>query len=156
MIRTAETSDYTEMDVVFRASATALCVRDYDINTVLDWVGDARPERFVKSAKDGCSQYVKIVADKVACFGELNIGKELLLSLFVSPEYAGKGIGQDMIEFLFAKASDAGVKILKVDSSLNAANFYLRNGFVEQSKGDFTTQNGVVLGSVKMERVLST
>jgi len=79
-----------------------------------------------------------------------------LLSLFVSPDHAGKGIGQDMIKFLFKKASDAGVKVLKVDSSLNAANFYLRNGFVELSKNDFTTQNGVVLGSMKMECILDT
>jgi len=94
--------------------------------------------------------------NKIICFGELNIEKQLLLSLFVMPEYAGKGIGQEMIEFLFTKASNAGIKILKVDSSLNAVNFYRRNGFVEKSKSDFTTQNGVVLESIKMECILST
>ena len=156
MIRVAEQSDYTDMDSVFRASVEALCVRDYDRKTVLDWVGEARPERFVHSANDGCTQYVKVLKDKIACFGELNIEKQLLLSLFVSPEYAGQGIGKEMIEFLFTKASDAGIKVLKLDSSLNAANFYLRNGFVEQSKSDFTTQNGVVLKSIKMECILST
>jgi N-acetylglutamate synthase-like GNAT family acetyltransferase len=156
MIRVASKSDYTEMDSVFRSSAEALCVRDYDNKTVLDWVGEARPERFVHSANDGCTQYVKVLENKVTCFGELNIEKQLLLSLFVSPDYAGKGMGQEMIEFLFAKASEAGIKILKVDSSLNAANFYCRNGFVEQSKSDFTTQNGVVLASIKMECVLNT
>ena len=156
MILVTNKSDYIEMDSVFRASAEALCVRDYDSQTVLDWVGEARPERFVDSANDGCTQYVKVLENKVTCFGELNIEKQLLLSLFVLPDYAGKGIGQEMIEFLLTKASDAGIKILKVDSSLNAANFYLRNGFVEHSKSDFTTQNGVVLESVKMECVLST
>jgi len=75
MIRRAETSDYAEMDAVFRASATALCIRDYDNKKVLDWVGVANPERFVISANHGCTQYVKILADKVVCFGELNIAK---------------------------------------------------------------------------------
>jgi GNAT superfamily N-acetyltransferase len=156
MIRVANQSDYIEMDSVFRASAKALCISAYDSQTVLDWVGEARPERFVQSAKEGCTQYVNIVENKVTCFGELNISKQLLLSLFVMPEYAGMGIGQEMIQFLLTKASEAGIKTLKLDSSLNAANFYLRNGFVEQSKSDFTTQNGIVLESIKMECVLST
>ena len=156
MIRVADKSDYTEMDAVFRSSAEALCIRDYDSKVVLDWVGEARPERFILSANAGCTQYVKILKGEISCFGELNIEKQLLLSLFVSPDHAGKGIGQEMIEFLFTKASAAGIKVLKVDSSLNAANFYLRNGFVERSKSDFTTQNGVVLESIKMECALST
>lgn len=111
------------MDVVFRASAEALCVRDYDSQTVLDWIGEARPERFVHSANDGCTQYVKVLENKETCFSELNMEKQLLLSLFVSPDYAGKGVGQEMIEFIFTKAIEAGIKVLKVDSSLNAANF---------------------------------
>ena len=156
MIRIANKSDYIDMDSVFRSSAEALCVRDYDSKTVLDWVGEANPERFVQSANDGCVQYVKVLEGRIVCFGELNIEKQLLLSLFVSPDCAGKGHGQKMIEFLLTKASEAGIKILKVDSSLNAANFYLRNGFMEQSKSDFTTQNGVVLESIKMECDLST
>jgi len=155
MIRTAEIDDYIEMDSVFRASVEALCVRDYDRKTVLDWVGEARPERFTVSANDGCIQFVKILDDKVACFGELNIEKQLLLSLFVSPDFAGQGIGKEMLGFLITKASDAGIKVVKIDSSLNAANFYLRNGFVEKNKSDFTTQNGVVLSSIQMECVLS-
>ncbi|PKI16031.1 GNAT family N-acetyltransferase [Colwellia sp. 12G3] len=156
MIRVAHKSDYTDMDSVFRSSAEALCIRDYDSKTVLDWVGEANPERFVQSANNGCVQYVKVLENRVVCFGELNIEKQLLLSLFVSPDCVGKGIGQKMIEFLFIKANKAGIKILKVDSSLNAANFYLRNGFVEQSKSNFTTRNGVVLESIKMECALST
>ncbi len=156
MIRVADKSDYVDMDSVFRSSAQSLCIRDYDSKLVLSWVGEARPERFELSSKDGCTQYVKILNGIIACFGELNIKKQLLLSLFVSPDYAGQGIGQEMIEFLFVKARAAGIKVLKVDSSLNAANFYLRNGFVEISKCDFTTQSGVVLESIKMESELST
>jgi len=155
MIRIADKSDYVEMDSVFRSSAQSLCIRDYDSKVVLDWVGEARPARFELSSKDGCTQYVKVVDGVIACFGELNIEKQLLHSLFVSPDYAGQGIGQEMIEFLLAKARAAAIKFLKVDSSLNAANFYLRNGFVELSKSDFTTQSGVVLESIKMECPLS-
>jgi len=156
MIRIAVNTDYIEMDEVFRASAKALCIREYGRKTVLDWAGEARPERFTHSAPEGCGQYVKVLKNKIVCFAELNIEKQLLLSLFVSPNHAGKGLGQEMLEYIFAKASAAGIKVLHVDSSLNAANFYLRNGFIKQSKSDFTTSNGTVLKSIKMSRVLSS
>ena len=86
----------------------------------------------------------------------INIEKQLLVSLFVSPEYAGKGMGQEMIEYLFEKARAAGVKFLLVDSSLNAVEFYSRNGFVERSKSEFKTQSGVVMESVQMDCALCT
>ena len=156
MIRVADKLDYVDMDSVFRCSAETLCLRDYDSKVLQDWVGEGQPERFELSANDGCTQYVKILKGIIVCFGELNIEKQLLLSLFVSPDFAGKGIGQEMIEFLFTKASAAGIKVLKVDSSLKAANFYFRNGFVDLSKYNFTTQNGVVLESIKTECALST
>ena len=40
MIRAAERSDYEAMDSVFRASAKALCVRNYDRKTFEEWAGD--------------------------------------------------------------------------------------------------------------------
>lgn len=156
MIRVAETSDYKEMDAVFRASAKALCIKEYGSQTIEAWAGEAKPERFVHSAEEGSEQYVTLLGGKVVCFGELNIEKQLLLSLFVSPEHAGKGVGQEMIEFLLGKARSAGVKVLRVDSSVNAAKFYARNDFIEKSKSEFATQSGVVLESVKMECALST
>lgn len=146
MIRIAETADYVAMDTVFRASTKAFCVKDYGSKTIEAWAGEPWPERFVVSLEQGCQQYVTLVANNLACFGELNIKKQLLLSLFVSPEHAG----QEMIKFLFAKAITAGIKVLHVNSSLNAANFYLRNGFIEQSRSEFTTQGGTVLESIKM------
>ena len=156
MIRVAKKSDYEKMDSIFRASVKALCIREYDKKTIFDWAGKPKPERFVLNAQNGCTQYVKVLGDHVACFVELHLEKQLLVSLFVSPNYVGMEIGKEMIEFLIIKARNAGIKILKLDSSINAVNFYLRNGFIEKNKRDFTTQNGVVLESINMECVLST
>ena len=150
MIREAKHSDYKEMDAVFRASAKQLCVRDYDTDKIAIWAGKSWPERFIRSANDGCKHYVKILEEKIICFGSLNYDKDLLEALFVDPAYAGQGVGVEMLNFLFEQAQKVGIKELHVDSSLNAVNFYARHDFVEQSKADFTTQSGVVLDSVKM------
>ncbi|NVJ59486.1 MAG: GNAT family N-acetyltransferase [Gammaproteobacteria bacterium] len=150
MIRRAENSDYEEMDLVFRESAKALCIRNYEESKVLDWVGQPWAERFVESAAKGNDQFVKISNGKVVCFAELNTENSKLNSIFVLPDYAGKGIGQEMLNFLFCRAKEAGLQHLKLDASLNAVNFYQRNGFKQQGVSEFTTQNGVVLDSVQM------
>ena len=54
------------------------------------------------------------------------------------------------------KATKAGVKTLRLDSSLNAVNFYARNGFVEKKKSEFMSNSGIILQSVIMERTLCT
>ena len=154
MIRAAVKDDYIEMDVVFRSSAQQLCVEAYGYDKVDAWVGQPCPERFVLGEKNGDEQYVLLLAGKVICFGAINVKKQLLDSLFVAPSHIGSGVGSELLEFLIERATKAGVKNLRLDSSLNAVNFYARNGFVEQRKSEYITKNGVTLKSVIMERAL--
>jgi len=150
MIRKAKPTDYSSMDSVFRSSAEKLCVASYNREVIEAWAGKCWPERFARGADDGNQQYVLLMEGNVVCFGSL------LVSLFVSPEYAGQGLGQQMIEFLFDVAKSTGVEVLRLDSSLNAVDFYLRNGFKETGRGDYKTQNGVLMESVQMECNLCT
>ena len=156
MIRAAVKDDYIEMDAVFRASAQQLCVEAYGSDIVNAWAGQPRPERFVLGVENGDEQYVLLLDGKVICFGAINIDKQLLESLFVAPSHVSSGVGSELLEFLIERAIKAGVKILRLDSSLNAVNFYARNGFVEQRKSEFMSKSGVMLKSVIMERTLCT
>ena len=131
MIREATPSDYEAMETVFRTSAQHLCRDSYDAQIISEWTGEHWPERFAKSADEGNEQYVLLQNQQVVCFGSLNLEKRLLVSLFVHADVAGQGLGQKMIEFLFATAKRQGVEHLTLDSSLNAAKFYAKNGFVE-------------------------
>lgn len=156
MIREAKKYDYAEMDSIFRASVKALCIKEYERSKVMSWANRAWPERFIQSANEGNKQYVKVYNGEIICFGELNLAKATLQSLFVSPDFAGKGIAQEMIAFLLQKSRDCGLTHLTLDSSLNAVNFYRRHGFTEYQRSEFTTQNGVILPSVKMKCSLNT
>ena len=156
MIRNAVTDDYIEMDVLFRTSAQELCVEAYSRDIVDAWVGSPQPERFVLGAESDVEQYVLLQESKIVCFGSINIEKQLLVSLFVAPSHIGTGIGSTLLKFLIKRATNAGVKTLRLDSSLNAVNFYLRHGFVEKRKGEFMTKSGVILKTVIMERALCT
>ena len=154
MIREASISDYIAMDKVFRASARTFCSRSYNNQVIESWTGTPSPDRFHKNNESGDEQYVFTIADKVVCFGSINLKRHTLVSLFVSPEQSGKGIGQSMLEFLVARAVSSEIPVLKIDSSLNAANFYKRHGFIETGQSIYKTQNGVSIESVQMERKL--
>lgn len=154
MIREANASDYDFMDGVFRASAKAFCSRSYDSQVIASWSGEPWPGRFLKNKESGDEQYVFTIDGSVVCFGSINLEHHKLVSLFVSPEQSGKGIGQSMLEFLFTRAESSGIPVLKIDSSLNAVSFYKRHGFTETFRSIYRTQNGVEMESVQMERKL--
>ena len=153
-IRQATPADHTAMDAIFRRSAKALCLGSYDADTLEAWAGAPWPERFQVSTDNGNEQYVILTGELLVGFGALHIGNKQLVSLFIDPAVAGQGVGHTLLEYLFAQAKAAGLTHLHVDSSLNAVSFYARHGFVEQDRGEFTTQGGVRMASVQMLRQL--
>lgn len=154
MIREAHASDYEIMDGIFRVSVKVFCARSYDSQVIASWSGEPWPGRFLKNKENGDEQYVFTIDDSVVCFGSINLERHKLVSLFVSPDQSGGGIGQSMLEFLVTRAKESGIRVLKVDSSLNAVSFYERHGFREICRSRYLTQNGVEMESVQMERKL--
>lgn len=150
-IRAATASDYSAMDTIFRSSVSQLCKACYSAVTIEAWAGSPWPERFEKSAAEGNNQFVLLSADKVICFGSLNIEKQLLVALFVDPKYSGQGVGKKMAAHLISEAKAAEINVLYVDSSLNAVAFYSAIGFSETGRSEYTTQNAVSIKSVQME-----
>lgn len=61
---------------------------------------------FFKSKESGDELYVFTIDGSVVCFGSINLEHHKLVSLFVSPEQSGKGIGQCMLEFLYTFRSE--------------------------------------------------
>lgn len=154
MVRIATPADYAEMDSVFRASAKAFCSASYGSATISEWAGQAWPDRFKLGKEKGDAQYVFARDGRIVCFACVNLASEKLVSLFVHPDFSGQTIGQTMLEYAVGMAATAGIKVLKLDSSLNAVNFYKRHGFSEVGYSKYTTQSGLQLDSVQMELTL--
>lgn len=154
MIREAKPSDYEDMDAVFRASAKAFCSGSYDPDIIDDWTGTPWPDRFHIGSQNGDEQYVLTAKGAIICFSCINLQRQSLVSLFVLPEYSGQGVGQRMVEFVIERAATAGLHVLKLDSSLNAASFYKRQGFTELGRSKYLSQSGIYMDSVQMERAI--
>lgn len=150
MIRKANTADFTTMETVFRDSARPLCANSYSAEVIHEWTNEYRPERFSESEQQGNLQYVLQQNDQLVCFGSINLSSATLVSLFVSPKAAGSGAGKTMLLFLLDKMKAAGVAEVKIDSSLNAADFYSKYGFVEIGRSMYRTQSGIAIESIQM------
>lgn len=155
MIRAARKSDHEDMDALFRASVQALCAAFYPPGVIEHWAGKPVPERILRGQTQGDEHFVLTRHGRLAAFGALNLQKELLEALFVAPEFAGHGVGRELLEFLLDLARSAGLTRIRVNSSMNAVGFYEANGFVEYGRGDFDLGGGVTLDSVFLARELS-
>ena len=134
MIRPAEASDHPAMNDVFQAAARAFCTEAYGAELVEAWAGNPRPDKYLRGENGGTDFYVLIRQGRVVGYGGLNLKKQLLEALFVDPSLSGQGVGHEMSTFLFATAEAAGIDRLRLESSLNAASFYQRQGFVEVAR----------------------
>lgn len=155
MIRAARKSDHEDMDALFRASVKALCADFYPPGVIEHWAGKPVPGRILRGQTQGDEHFVLTRRGRLAAFGALNLQKELLEALFVAPEFAGHGVGRELLEFLLDLARSAGLTRIRVNSSMNAVGFYEANGFVEYGRGDFDLGGGVTLDSVFLARELS-
>jgi GNAT superfamily N-acetyltransferase len=154
MIRIAHPTDYAVMDSVFRTSAKDFCSRSYNAAILKEWAGQAWPDRFTLGKEAGDEQYVFTRDGRIIGFGCINLSSEKLVSLFVHPAFSGQGVGQMMLEYVIGRSKTAGIKVLKLDSSVNAVNFYKRHGFSEVGRSKYKTQSGLLMDSVQMELAL--
>jgi predicted N-acetyltransferase YhbS len=74
--------------------------------------------------------------------------------LYVDPSCGGRGIGGALAAFAVEAFLRAGYDHAIMLGSLNAASFYARCGFVEESRGSFLIGGGLNLDYVRMRRPL--
>lgn len=102
------------------------------------------------------AQWVKDVHFYVAMDGEMIIGcggitsywgsteKSYLTTIFVLPEYQGKGVGRKIVETLEADEYFCRAWRTEVGSSLTAVHFYEKMGYRYLKEGNASGQEGIV------------
>ncbi|MBC3948586.1 GNAT family N-acetyltransferase [Pseudomonas folii] len=96
-----------------------------------------------------CRQvYVASLDDHVVATASLD--NDIVRSVFVDPVHQGKGIGHRLMSTLEAIATQNGVKLLRVPSSITAEGFYLSLGF-QKLRDEFHGAERTII----MEKVLN-
>ena len=76
--------------------------------------------------------------------------------LFVDPDFAGKGLGRELVAFAGREFRAAGHGEMIVYASLNASGFYERCGFQAVGRGSFPVGDGLELEYISMRTPLDS
>lgn len=133
LIRRFEQSDAEEVSELISTTMMISNIKDYSKETMDTVVSRQKPENILERA--GWTHFYVVVDDKriIGC-GAIGSfwGKEdesSLFSIFVLPEYQGKGIGRKIIETLEQDEYFSRAKRIEIPSSVTAVNFYKKMGY---------------------------
>jgi GNAT superfamily N-acetyltransferase len=129
------------------------CKGFYADSLLEQWTAGEMTDQFVESVVRRF--YVATVNGVVAGTGFIDLGDGRLDAVFVRPDMMGKGIGKRMVAFCEDVGRSAGLTKLKLDSTLNAAPFYRRCGFVGDVIGVYRSPRGISLDCIPMTKSIA-
>jgi ribosomal protein S18 acetylase RimI-like enzyme len=115
--------------------------KDYHIN-----------KNILKAAKEG---YTVVLEKSNRIIGTVTLIDHYITRVFVNPKFQGQGFGKLLMKKLQTKARSAGVRIVKLDSSLPAKRFYDSLGYKTIKKTFMKVENGKKLNYYKMKTSLT-
>lgn len=146
-IRPATIADRPDIARVHQESIRGLGVTHYTPEQIAGWSGNISPEKYPVDTE---RMIVAMVGDRAAGFGELHLKTNELRAVYVSPEFAGRGVGTMILNALEEIARENGLTNLHLGASLNAVSFYEKHGWCEISRDRKMKSNGVELPYVSM------
>lgn len=149
-IRKATADDAAAAWAIRNAAIRHACRGFYADDLLEKWTAGEMTDQFVEFVVQ--QFYVATVNGVVAGTGFVNLLDGRLDALFVRPDMMGKGIGKRIVAFCEEMGRSAGLTELKLDSTLNAAAFYRRRGFVGDVVGVYRSPRGISLDCIPMSK----
>ncbi|MBI2069005.1 MAG: GNAT family N-acetyltransferase [Elusimicrobia bacterium] len=152
-VRVASPKDAADLARVNRRSILEICAKDYPGVDLSAWVENKTPENFRKWEGDSDKTVVTGLLDgKIHGVGLLKHDGWIKLC-YVSPEALGKGLGKAILQFMETEAKTKGIKTIKLESTITAKDFYLRNGYKQGPKESCSACPGIK--AFPMEKTLT-
>ena len=146
---------HTDADTLWQLPINAIraqCMSHYPAELMMAWTDGSPSERFATLA----AQHFQLAElnGQIVASGMLDLPNGQLDAVFVHPDAMGRGIGRAMVEHLENQARDAGLIHLRLDSTLNAAPFYRKLGFVGDAISQYHSPRGFTLDCIPMQKDL--
>ncbi len=153
-LREATVEDAVDIAALHAASIRKLGASAYDDHQVEAWAAGTDPDKY----RIGDSVVHVLVAeadDRLVGFGSLDAESREITAVYVHPEYAGTGVGAELLSHLESRAVAAGLTSLRLLSSLNAVPFYRTGNWEVVGRCTHTIgPNEVELPCIEMEKRL--
>jgi len=132
-IRRARQEDKGAIWHVHTRAIREVCKSHYSERELQIWTDILKPARYREPIKNG-PFYVAVEGGSIIGFGNLNQKSGEIEALYVDPDHVGRGVGMLILEALENVATNSGLKLLCLSSSLNAVKFYEMAGYRRQKQ----------------------
>ena len=132
-IRRARQEDRGAIWHVHTRAIREVCKSHYSERELQIWTDVLKPGRYEDQIRKG-PFYVAVERGSIIGFGNLNQKSGEIEALYVHPDHVGRGVGMRILQALENVALDAGLKLLRLSSSLNAVRFYEMAGYKPQQQ----------------------
>jgi GNAT superfamily N-acetyltransferase len=128
------------------------CIGAYTEKQMLTWTSG--------SAEDGyCALmekyfYLGCVESEPVATGMLDLENREIGAIFIHPDFMQRGLGKRVVGFLEDLARDLGLLEVRLDATLNAADFYRRCGYIGEKTAVYHSPSGLQLACVPMVKKL--
>ena|SRR3989344_4907192 len=127
-IRKLRKEDAIEVSNIIRRCLREVNSKDYPKKAITSLCDFFTPDLIIKNMSDR-TMYVAVENDKVV--GTASLKGDKVFTVFVNPDYHGRGIGSKLMDKVEELAKDKKYKILKVPSGHSSVKFYKHRGYRE-------------------------
>jgi GNAT superfamily N-acetyltransferase len=125
-IRRAEAADQEALASIRRCAILALAVPAMSMEQAEKWVTRAGADRITRAIRE---HDVWVGLDEAA-IGWVEVDRDRVAALYVSPSCSRRGCGSVLLARAETAIRSSGYVIARLESSLNALDFYLGRGYV--------------------------
>ena len=125
-IRRANLTDAEALATIRRRAIRALAVPSISLEEAEKWARQVAANRFTRAIQD----HEVWVAVEAVVIGWVEVDRNCIAGLYVSPSCARKGVGSALLAHAESSIQSSGCTAVYLDASQNALDFYLRRGYL--------------------------
>ncbi len=133
VIRKFEDDDALEASDLIRKTLSEENSKFYP-NSVIDYMSNEYSPKFLIELSKEREFFVAVANTKI--IGTITIIDDYIGTVFVNPEHHNKGIGTKLMETIENLVREKRIKNLRLESSINAVEFYEKLGYNKKEKKD--------------------
>lgn len=132
-IREFQTEDAEEVSALIAKTLRTVNIKDYSAEYIEETISSHSADVLIERAKHGHMYVVRDDSRIIGC-GAIagywgSTTESILLTIFVLPEYQGKGIGRSIIQTLEQDEFFLRAKRIEIPASITAVEFYKKMGY---------------------------
>jgi putative acetyltransferase len=153
LIRPYRPGEEEQLRAIFHSSVHGIARRDYTQEQLHAWAPEQYDAALWRQRMRANQSLVVEVDGALAAFTDLQPSGYIDM-FFVAAPYAGRGIGQALLQHIVALANGRGIAELRSDVSLTAESFFERHGFTVETRNQVAVR-GEVLNNATMRKLLA-